>query len=135
MVGPLGVDLMDCSAGGGHPHAVPPAGPGSRRLSPRECGERRAPPRGLRLITDPVQADHIIRTGQADLVLLGRQLLREPTWPHRAARELGVEVARPVSAGLKGEPRDKLSTSGPTAPCPHLSRTIIMPSLMVPPLA
>jgi len=41
------------------------------------------------LITAPAQADHIVRSGQADLVLLARELLRDPYWPHRAARELG----------------------------------------------
>jgi len=40
-------------------------------------------------ITDPKQADDIIRCGQADVVLLGRQFLREPYWPAHAARTLG----------------------------------------------
>ena len=48
------------------------------------------------LITDPAQADHIVRTGQADLVLLGRLLLRDPAWPLKAAKELGYDVEWPV---------------------------------------
>jgi 2,4-dienoyl-CoA reductase-like NADH-dependent reductase (Old Yellow Enzyme family) len=44
------------------------------------------------LITDPQQAETIVASGQADAVLLARQLLREPGWPLRAARELGVDV-------------------------------------------
>jgi len=48
------------------------------------------------LITEPVQAEHILRTEQADAVLIGRQLLREPYWPLRAARELEVDVEWPV---------------------------------------
>jgi 2,4-dienoyl-CoA reductase-like NADH-dependent reductase (Old Yellow Enzyme family) len=48
------------------------------------------------MITDPAQADHIIRTGQADLVLLARQLLREPYWPLHAARVLGHEITWPL---------------------------------------
>jgi 2,4-dienoyl-CoA reductase-like NADH-dependent reductase (Old Yellow Enzyme family) len=47
------------------------------------------------MITDPVQADHIVRTGQADLVLVGRQLLRDPHWPLMAARKLGHTVDWP----------------------------------------
>jgi len=47
------------------------------------------------LITAPEHADAIIRTGQADLVLLGRELLRHPYWPLDAARELGVEIEWP----------------------------------------
>ena len=51
------------------------------------------------LITEPKQADDIIAAGQADLVLLARQLLRDPYWPLRAARELGARagVAAAVS--------------------------------------
>ena len=41
------------------------------------------------MITEAVQAEHVIRTGQADMVLLARELLRDPYWPLRAARELG----------------------------------------------
>ena len=48
------------------------------------------------LITDAAQADAIVATGQADIVLLARQELRDPYWPLHAARELGVEVAAPV---------------------------------------
>jgi 2,4-dienoyl-CoA reductase-like NADH-dependent reductase (Old Yellow Enzyme family) len=48
------------------------------------------------MITSPAQADHIIRTGQADLVLLARELLRDPYWPLRAARELGHKFSWPV---------------------------------------
>lgn len=97
MVGPLGVDLVDCSSGGGHPAAAPPVGPGyqtpfAERIR-REAGILTG---AVGLITDPVQADRIVRSGQADLVLLGRQLLREPAWPLRAARELGQKIEWPV---------------------------------------
>ena len=97
LVGPLGVDLLDCSAGGGHPDADPPVGPGFQTpFAERIRREVGLPTGAVGLITDPTQADHIIRTGQADLVLLGRRFLREPFWPTRAAQELGVEVKRPV---------------------------------------
>ena len=47
------------------------------------------------LITSPAQADHVIRTGQADLVLLGRELLRDPSWPLEAAQALGQPTPWP----------------------------------------
>jgi 2,4-dienoyl-CoA reductase-like NADH-dependent reductase (Old Yellow Enzyme family) len=46
-------------------------------------------------ITEPRQAEEIITSGQADAVLLARELLRDPYWPNRAARELGAEPAWP----------------------------------------
>jgi len=48
------------------------------------------------LITDPAQADQIIRSGQADVVILARQFLREPYWPLLAARSLGHDIQWPV---------------------------------------
>jgi len=47
------------------------------------------------LITDAEQADEIVRAGRADLVLLGRQLLRDPCWPLRAAKRLGASAPWP----------------------------------------
>jgi 2,4-dienoyl-CoA reductase-like NADH-dependent reductase (Old Yellow Enzyme family) len=87
---PLGVDLIDCSSGGSSPHARIPLGAGYQtRFAEqirRESGGKSA---AVGLITAPAQADHIIRSGQADLVFLARELLRDPYWPLRAARELG----------------------------------------------
>ena len=48
------------------------------------------------MITSSVQAEHILGTGQADAVILARELLRDPYWPLRAARELGQPIAWPV---------------------------------------
>jgi 2,4-dienoyl-CoA reductase-like NADH-dependent reductase (Old Yellow Enzyme family) len=48
------------------------------------------------MVTDPVQADHVIRSGQADVVLLAREMLRDPYWPLRAARELKQEISWPA---------------------------------------
>jgi 2,4-dienoyl-CoA reductase-like NADH-dependent reductase (Old Yellow Enzyme family) len=91
-----GVDLIDCSSGGAVPGARVPVGPGyqvafAQRVR-REAGVMSA---AVGLITEPAQADAIVRTGQADLVFLARQMLREPYWPHRAAAELGAPVAWP----------------------------------------
>ena len=97
VVGPLGVDLIDCSSGGIHPAGVPPAGPGYQvPFAERIRREAGIPTGAVGLITDPLQADEVIRSGRADLVLLGRQLLREPAWPLRAAGALGREVAWPA---------------------------------------
>ena len=94
---PLGVDLIDCSSGGSAPHAKVPVGPGYQTQFAeqirRETGSRTS---AVGMITDPAQADHIIRSGQADLVLLARELLRDPQWPLRAARELGHLVPWPA---------------------------------------
>jgi 2,4-dienoyl-CoA reductase-like NADH-dependent reductase (Old Yellow Enzyme family) len=48
------------------------------------------------IITSPVQAEHIMVTGQADAVIIARELLRDPYWPLRAARELGQPISWPV---------------------------------------
>jgi len=48
------------------------------------------------MITSPVQAEHIIRTEQADAVIIAREFLRDPYWPLRAARELDQPIAWPV---------------------------------------
>ncbi len=90
MLLPLGVDLVDVSSGGLVPHAKVPVGPGyqtafAERIR-RETGMRTG---AVGMITSPEQADHVIRTGQADLVLLARELLRDPHFPLRAARALG----------------------------------------------
>ena len=47
------------------------------------------------LITEPAQADAIIAAGQADVVLLARELLRDPYFPRRAAQALGAELTAP----------------------------------------
>lgn len=93
----LGVDLIDSSSGGNVAVAKIPAGPGyqtpfAQRIR-REAGIATA---AVGLITGAAQADHIIRTGQADMVLLARELLRNPYWPLEAARELGHDTTWPA---------------------------------------
>jgi 2,4-dienoyl-CoA reductase-like NADH-dependent reductase (Old Yellow Enzyme family) len=85
-----GVDLVDCSSGGAVATARVPVGPGyqvpfAERIR-REVG---VPTGAVGMITTPAQADEIIREGRADCVLVARELLRDPYWPLRAARELG----------------------------------------------
>lgn len=93
----LGVDLADVSSAGLLPAAKIPAGPGfqtgfAARVR-REAGIKTA---AVGLITSPAQADHIIRSGQADMVLLGREILRNPYWPLYAAQTLGQATAWPL---------------------------------------
>jgi 2,4-dienoyl-CoA reductase-like NADH-dependent reductase (Old Yellow Enzyme family) len=87
-----GVDLIDCSSGGNVPHASIPIAPGYQ-VPFAEAIKRGAEIciAAVGLITDPVQADAIIRDAQADIVLLARESLREPNWPLHAAKALGLD--------------------------------------------
>jgi 2,4-dienoyl-CoA reductase-like NADH-dependent reductase (Old Yellow Enzyme family) len=94
---PLGVDLVDCSSGGTSPHARIPLGPGYQTAFAEQIRRKSGSKTGaVGLITAPAQADHIIRSGQADLVLLARELLRDPYWPLQAAKELGHVIPWPA---------------------------------------
>jgi len=93
---PLGVDVIDCSSGGILLRVKIPVGPGYQtRFAARVKQETAARSAAVGLITSPQQADTIVRTGQADLVLLARALLRDPHWPLRAAHELRQKIAWP----------------------------------------
>lgn len=96
-VKPLGVDLIDCSSGGMVPYAKISPAPGfqvpfAERIR-RETGILTG---AVGMITEPDQADKIITGGQADMVLLARELLRDPYWPLRAAKSLGAAIQPPV---------------------------------------
>lgn len=92
-----GVDLVDCSSGGLMPSAPIPLGPGYQvPLAERVRREAGVAAAAVGLITTPDMADEIVRNGRADLVLLGRELLRDPYWPLHAARRLGVDVPWPT---------------------------------------
>jgi 2,4-dienoyl-CoA reductase-like NADH-dependent reductase (Old Yellow Enzyme family) len=91
-----GVDLVHCSSGGMVPTSPPSIGPGYQvpfaEKVRREAGIATV---AVGLITAPEQADEIVRNGRADLVALGRELLRHPYWPLDAARTLGQEISWP----------------------------------------
>jgi 2,4-dienoyl-CoA reductase-like NADH-dependent reductase (Old Yellow Enzyme family) len=92
----LGVDLVDVSSGGLVAAARVPVGPGYQAAFAERIRREAAIATGaVGLITSPEQADHVVRTGQADLVLLARELLRDPHFALRAARALGHEGAWP----------------------------------------
>ncbi len=91
-----GVDLIDTSSGGLVPDAKIPAGAGFQvPFAARIRREAGIPTAAVGFITDPMQADQIIRTEQADLVLLARELLRDPYWPVHAAEKLGKTMSWP----------------------------------------
>jgi 2,4-dienoyl-CoA reductase-like NADH-dependent reductase (Old Yellow Enzyme family) len=105
----LGVDLVDVSSSGLVPTANPPSGPGFQTgFAARVRHEAGIATATVGMITAPEQADHIIRSGQADMVLLGREILRNPYWPLAAARALGQSASWPLQylraapAGAKG---------------------------------
>ncbi|MRR12451.1 NADH:flavin oxidoreductase/NADH oxidase, partial [bacterium] len=77
----LGIDLVDCSSGGMHPRAQVPVGPGYQvPFAARIRSEARVATAAVGLITTARQAAAIVESGQADLVLLGREMLRTPHW-------------------------------------------------------
>jgi 2,4-dienoyl-CoA reductase-like NADH-dependent reductase (Old Yellow Enzyme family) len=94
---PEGVDLMDCSSGGLVAHAQIPVGPGYQTPFAERIRRDAAISTGaVGSITSPAQADHIVRTEQADMVLLAREMLRDPYWALHAAQELGQPATWPV---------------------------------------
>jgi 2,4-dienoyl-CoA reductase-like NADH-dependent reductase (Old Yellow Enzyme family) len=92
----LGVDLIDCSSAGAVPGAEIPVGPAYQApLAASVRKEAGIPTGAVGMVTRPQQAEQILSTGQADAVLLARELLRNPYWPLMAARELGVSLDWP----------------------------------------
>jgi 2,4-dienoyl-CoA reductase-like NADH-dependent reductase (Old Yellow Enzyme family) len=101
-----GVDLIDCSSGGAVPHAEIPVGAGYQTPFAQRIREQAEILTGaVGMITSPAQAEHIINTGQADVIFMAREFLREPYWPLRAAQELRQSVSWPVQY-LRAAPRD-----------------------------
>jgi 2,4-dienoyl-CoA reductase-like NADH-dependent reductase (Old Yellow Enzyme family) len=93
----LGADLIDCSSGGNVVHAKIPAGPGYQTSFAEQIRrEANILTGAVGMITSPIQAEHILVTGQADAVIIARELLRDPYWPLRAARELEQAISWPV---------------------------------------
>lgn len=79
------------------PDAQIPAGPGFQTTFAAEVRAQVGIATGaVGLILEPAQAEHILRTGQADAIFLARAMLRDPYWPLHAARNLGQDVAWPV---------------------------------------
>jgi 2,4-dienoyl-CoA reductase-like NADH-dependent reductase (Old Yellow Enzyme family) len=97
LVGPLGVDLIDCSSGGLAPGAKIPIRAGYQVPFADEIRRRTGASTGaVGLITTAAQADSILREGKADVVLLAREFLRQPYWPLNVAHELGFPCSWPA---------------------------------------
>jgi 2,4-dienoyl-CoA reductase-like NADH-dependent reductase (Old Yellow Enzyme family) len=95
-----GVDLIDTSSGGNVPHAKIPVGPNyqvpfAARIR-REAGIATG---AVGMITDAKQAQQILDDGDADLIIMAREFLRDPYFPRRAAKELGIEITAPQQYG------------------------------------
>ncbi|MFA7249852.1 MAG: NADH:flavin oxidoreductase/NADH oxidase [Dehalococcoidia bacterium] len=93
----VGVDLIDCSSGGNLPHQQLNAYPGYQVPFARAIRERAGIPTGaVGLIVEPNHAEAVVAGGDADVVLLGREELRDPYWPMHAAKALGADHEWPV---------------------------------------
>ena len=93
----FGVDLVDVSSAGVVPGVNIPVGPGYQtEFSATIRRETGIATGAVGMISEPEQAETIVRTGQADIVLLAREMLRDPYWPRRAARALGQKIKAPV---------------------------------------
>jgi 2,4-dienoyl-CoA reductase-like NADH-dependent reductase (Old Yellow Enzyme family) len=102
---PLGVDVVDCSSGGNVATAKIPVGAGYQTPFAaqvrKDAGIATA---AVGMITNAVQADQIVRNGEADMVLLARELLRDPYWPVHAAEALHQVASWPTQY-LRAAPR------------------------------
>ncbi len=92
----IGVDLIDCSSGGLVPSAKIPIGPGYQTpFAAKIRAEADIAVAAVGLITRAEQAEQIVATGSADAVFIGRELLRDPCWPQKAANALGIDSPWP----------------------------------------
>lgn len=105
-LGALGADLIDVSTGGVAPAPIA-VGPGYQVPHARRVREvSGVPVSAVGLISEPTQAEQILVEGSADAVMLGREALRDPYWPLRAANALREEIGtQPVSSGVGMQPQ------------------------------
>jgi len=97
---PEGVDVIDCSSGGTSPDAKIPIGPGYQVLfAERIRRDAQILTGAVGMITSAEQAETIVSTGQADVVLMAREFLRDPYWPLRSAKALHAKPQTPVQYG------------------------------------
>jgi 2,4-dienoyl-CoA reductase-like NADH-dependent reductase (Old Yellow Enzyme family) len=111
-----GVDLIDVSSGGMVPNAQIPLAPGYQvPFAARIRHEANIPTAAVGLITDPAQANGIVANGEADLVFLAREMLRDPYWPLHAAATLDETGSWPVQY-LRAAPRNSPARSAASRP-------------------
>lgn len=96
-----GVDMVDCSGGGASPVSRSSIG-NKTTMQPAIAGDIRQQADIMTMavggITDPQQAETIIASGQADIALLAREMIRNPNWPYLAAKTLGIDTKTVVPA-------------------------------------
>ena len=101
----IGIDLIDCSSGGIAPGAKIPIAPGYQVKFAEEIKKQAGIMTGaIGLITDAPQAESILITGQADVVIMARELLRDPYFPLHAAKILGEDPQYPTQY-MRAKPR------------------------------
>jgi len=104
----MGIDLIDISSGGLVPKARIPVGKGYQVPLARKIRDEAGVMTGaVGLITEARHANEIVTGGDADLVLLAREMLREPYWALKAQQELGAEASWPISYGYAVKRRAK----------------------------
>lgn len=105
-LGARGADLVDVSTGGVAPASIA-VGPGYQVPHARRVRELSGlPVSAVGLISEPVQAEQILVEESADAVMLGREALRDPYWPLRAAHALGEKIGtQPVESGVGMQPQ------------------------------
>src|SRR5262249_23496766 len=114
----LGIDLIDVSSGGLVPKARIPVGKGYQVPLARKIRDEAGVMTGaVGLITEARHANEIVTGGDADLVLLARELLREPYWALKAQQELGAEASWPISYGYAVKRRAKKPHMAARCPC------------------
>lgn len=95
-----GIDLIDASSGALVPHAKIPVGPGFQvPFAERIRREAKIMTAAVGMITEVAQADEIVTEERADLVVIGRELLRQPYFALRAQAEIGVKPSWPIQYG------------------------------------
>ncbi len=96
-----GVDLIDVSSGGVISGVRIQTYPGYQvKYAEKIRSEVQIPVSGVGLITSPLHAEEILQNNRADLIFLGRELLRNPYWPYTAAKQLGYKIEPPVQYRL-----------------------------------
>jgi NADPH2 dehydrogenase len=91
-----GVDLIDVSSGAVVPAKIPTFPGYQVPFADQIKQDAQIPTGAVGLITNALHAEEILQNERADLVLLARELLRDPYWPRTAAKELGVDLESPV---------------------------------------
>jgi 2,4-dienoyl-CoA reductase-like NADH-dependent reductase (Old Yellow Enzyme family) len=110
----LGCHFVHVSSGGVSPLQKIPVGAGYQiAFAERIKRDTGLPTIGVGLITEPQQAEHILQSGQADMVALARAMLYDPRWPWHAAAELGAQVAAPPQY-WRSQPRQYKTLFGET---------------------